>query len=236
MNQYQAEHLKRKEEIMEWLKNAERFCEEELQNPDMLPEEKEEYEKVKKAITGQRENLEKDEFSIVLVGEFSAGKSTFLNALMGERLLPSFSSETTATINYLRHKEKAENGEAGHVYYEDGTRSIIEKADLKTIEKYVSTNGDNVASRVKYVELFLDNKLLENNVTLVDSPGLGGVAQGHAERTEDQIRKSSAGIFVFNAEQPGKETDFQVLDDLHKQLNSIMTWKKAGFNWRNRKI
>lgn len=96
MNQYQAEHLKRKEEIMEWLKNAERFCEEELQNPDMLPEEKEEYEKVKKAITGQRENLEKDEFSIVLVGEFSAGKSTFLNALMGERLLPSFSSETTA--------------------------------------------------------------------------------------------------------------------------------------------
>lgn len=222
MNQYQAEHLKRKEEIMEWLKNAERFCEEELQNPDMLPEEKEEYEKVKKAITGQRENLEKDEFSIVLVGEFSAGKSTFLNALMGERLLPSFSSETTATINYLRHKEKAENGEAGHVYYEDGTRSIIEKADLKTIEKYVSTNGDNVASRVKYVELFLDNKLLENNVTLVDSPGLGGVAQGHAERTEDQIRKSSAGIFVFNAEQPGKATDFQVLDDLHKQLNSII--------------
>ena len=32
------------------------------------------------------------EFSIVVVGEFSAGKSTLLNALMGERILPSFSN------------------------------------------------------------------------------------------------------------------------------------------------
>ena len=32
------------------------------------------------------------EFSIVVVGEFSAGKSTLLNALMGKRILPSFSN------------------------------------------------------------------------------------------------------------------------------------------------
>ena len=53
------------------------------------------------------ENLYNDlfngEFSIVVVGEFSAGKSTLLNALMGERILPSFSNETTATVNFLRH-------------------------------------------------------------------------------------------------------------------------------------
>lgn len=45
-------------------------------------------------------DVENDEFTIVLVGEFSSGKSTFLNALMGEKILPSFSNETTATVNF----------------------------------------------------------------------------------------------------------------------------------------
>lgn len=47
-------------------------------------------------------DTENGKFSIVVVGQFSAGKSTFLNALMGEKYLPSFSTETTATINFLR--------------------------------------------------------------------------------------------------------------------------------------
>ena len=45
--------------------------------------------------------LQKEEFSIVIVGEFSVGKSTFLNALMGEKILPSYSDETTATVTCL---------------------------------------------------------------------------------------------------------------------------------------
>ena len=49
------------------------------------------------------DNVEKDVFSIVVVGEFSAGKSTFLNAMMHKRVLPSNSGETTATVNFLRH-------------------------------------------------------------------------------------------------------------------------------------
>ena len=58
-------------------------------------------------------------FSIVTVGEFSAGKSTFLNALMHKAVLPSFSTETTATVNFLRHKDMAEPGQAGVVYYRE---------------------------------------------------------------------------------------------------------------------
>ena len=53
--------------------------------------------------------LQKEEFSIVIVGEFSVGKSTFLNALMGEKILPSYSDETTATVTFLKHKGKADN-------------------------------------------------------------------------------------------------------------------------------
>lgn len=73
------------------------------------------YSDRKNALQKQKEDLETGEFTIVVVGEFSAGKSTFLNALMGKKLLPSFTSETTATINFLRHKDCAKNGEEGCV-------------------------------------------------------------------------------------------------------------------------
>ena len=68
----------------------------------------------------------------------------------------------------------------------------------------------------------MDSKFLENNVTLVDSPGLNGVAAGHAEITKEQIQKSSASIFMFNAKQPGSKTDFEVLADLSKRVSSII--------------
>ena len=47
-------------------------------------------------------DTENGKFAITVVGEFSAGKSTFLNALMKDRYLPSYSKETTATVNFLR--------------------------------------------------------------------------------------------------------------------------------------
>lgn len=149
------------------------------------------------------------EFSIVVVGEFSAGKSTLLNALMGERILPSFTNETTATVNFLRHSEKASNGEAGRVYYNNGDEESLKDATLATIEKFVSTRGDDVAKKVDHLDLYLDSEFLKDGVTLVDSPGLNGVADGHREITEAQILKSHASIFLFNSDHPGSKTDFE---------------------------
>ena len=60
-----------------------------------------------KVVEKLKESFEKEEYTIIVVGEFSAGKSTLLNALMGRRILTSFTSETTATVNFLRHKSVA---------------------------------------------------------------------------------------------------------------------------------
>ena len=162
------------------------------------------------------------EFSIVVVGEFSAGKSTLLNALMGERILPSFSNETTATVNFLRHSEKAINGEAGRVFFNNGDEETLQDATLTTIEKYVSTKGDDVAKKVDHLDLYLESDFLKNGVTLVDSPGLNGVADGHREITEAQILKSHASIFLFNSDHPGSQTDFEFLHDLQSRVKTII--------------
>ena len=166
-------------------------------------------------------DVKNGEFSIVVVGEFSAGKSTLLNALMGNRMLPSYKSETTATVNFLKHKEKQNDGYSGKVVYKDGTEKGLTDTTLDTIMKYVSRRGEDVAATVKYVELYLDSKFLEDGVTLVDSPGLNGIAPGHKEITEQQILKSHASIFVFSGDHPGTETEFSFLGELSEKVKTI---------------
>ena len=209
MSKYKEKHLEKKKEIIQCLNEAELF----LRENEFVHE--------AEVVGDNLKELEEGEFSIAVVGEFSAGKSTLLNALMGEKILPSFTDETTATVNFLRHKNHAIEGESGEVFYNDGTSKKIYSADLATVSKYVCTNSDvDVAKEVDHLDLFLDSKFLEGNVTLVDTPGLNGIAEGHKEITMEQIERSSAGIFMFNANKPGSRSDFDFLTELRKNVDS----------------
>ena len=210
MNNYISEHQERKNKVLDFLNDGISFFE--SQND----------EKTVKNLTVLKENVEKGLFSIVIVGEFSTGKSTFLNALMGKKILPSFSKETTATVNYLRHTSEAPNGEKGIVYYKNGKTEILPSLDVDVIEKVVSTRGDkDVVSDIAHVDLYLDSKFLENGVVLVDSPGLNGIKEGLGEITLNQIKQSYASIFMFNCEQPGSKSNFEILKDVKENSNSI---------------
>lgn len=202
-------YTERKKQVLELLKKAEDFYNEDDQEKAGI-------------FAKLYSDLENGEFSIVVVGEFSAGKSTLLNALMGNKILPSFTNETTATVNFLRHKSKSENGEEGRVFFTNNTQEIIKDASLETIMKYVSTKGEDVAKRVDHLDLYLESDFLKDGVTLVDSPGLNGVADGHREITEAQILKSHACIFLFNSDHPGSKTDFDFLYDLQKKVKTII--------------
>src|SRR5579863_9780788 len=52
--------------------------------------------------------LEEDRFHLVVVGEFNHGKSTFVNALLGEKVLPVGVTPTTAAIHHIRYAEHPE--------------------------------------------------------------------------------------------------------------------------------
>ena len=67
-------------------------------------------------MTSASENLNKlsdkvnnDTFKIQVVGTFSNGKSSVINALLGENVLPAYALPTTAVINEVKYGEKNPN-------------------------------------------------------------------------------------------------------------------------------
>lgn len=213
MNEYQEQYESHKAQVLDFLdKSIETLGAQERAD-------------LSEPLATLRANVANGFFSIVMVGEFSAGKSTFLNALMHRRILPSFTSETTATVNFLRDKSLAPDGVAGIVYYSDDRTAILKDLDLKTIEQVVSTRGDTdeqkVATSIDHVDLFLESDFLKDGVMLVDSPGLNGVADNHREITQRQVKASNACIFLFSADHPGSKTDFDYLHELKSQSNNI---------------
>lgn len=209
MNSEKKEYLERKQRVLNALNSG----------IDFMKSNK--FESEADVLQTQYNNAENEEFVITIVGEFSSGKSYLLNALMGEKYLPSYSGEATAAINFLKHKDKSEKGEAGAVYYKDGTVKYFDKADEETIAKYACTRAGDGVSDIDHIDIFLESRFLEDNVTLVDTPGLNGVKAGLASLTMDQIMKSSASVFMFNAKRPGSETDFDALAMLRKNVDNI---------------
>jgi small GTP-binding protein len=171
------------------------------------------------------EEVKNGNFTIVVVGEFSAGKSTFLNALMGEKFLPSYSNETTATINFLKHKEHCEDNKNLKVYLSNGNIETFDEVSFDILQKYSTANkesGIDVVKEVNKIELFLESKFLSDKVLLVDSPGLNGIADGHRDITESQIEKSHSCIYIFSADHPGTKSEFEFIERLNKRFSSII--------------
>ena len=85
------------------------------------------------AMRQRAERLEKNRFTVALFGAFSAGKSSFANALMGDLILPVSPNPTTAAINKILPPD--ENNPHGSVRVrlktlEDITGDVVQSLDV----------------------------------------------------------------------------------------------------------
>jgi small GTP-binding protein len=81
-------------------------------------------------------------FLLVVVGEFNAGKSAFINALVGQPVLEEGVTPTTATIHVLKHGDRV-----GDEFGDEGLRVITAPADLLRDVHIVDTPGTNAVIR-----------------------------------------------------------------------------------------
>lgn len=168
-------------------------------------------------------NWEDERFEIVVVGEFSTGKSTFINALLQREILPSKVTPTTATVNFIRHLQELPNHTEepiAKVVFKDGKEIDVPYLELTD---YVTEMSEKikVSEQIHHVDLYVESPYLENGVVLVDTPGLQALNPEHEKITKTQIKKSNASILLFNMEQPGKLTEIKFLRDLSDSIDRI---------------
>ena len=115
--------------------------------------------------------LRQGEMSVVVLGEFNHGKSTVVNALLGEEILPVGITPTTSVITHLVHAEQPQvtvhptGGEEPYEIGYDEMSGLVTEEDQESGEEpdYVETGYPN--------ELLADNLVLPSNVdTLVKPP------------------------------------------------------------------
>lgn len=139
-----------------------------------------------------------DEFRIAVVGEFSSGKSTFINAILGKDVLKHAKKETTATITRIINVSADDlNAYKGKVFLENGQVYFID--DLNNLGEYTTTvsEGFSVVNDVDKVEIYIPFLKNNNNIVFVDTPGLNGIAEGHREKTIELIKQAHACIYML---------------------------------------
>jgi GTP-binding protein EngB required for normal cell division len=134
-------------------------------------------------------------FYVACVGQFKRGKSTFLNALLGEPVLPTGVVPVTSAITVLRHGPRG-----ARVSFQDGR---TEEVALETLPAYV-TERENPENRkgVRALEVFLPSALLARGMCLVDTPGLGSAFGGNAAVTREFVPHVDAAVVVVGADPP----------------------------------
>jgi GTPase SAR1 family protein len=155
--------------------------------------------------------LDQGRFSLVVLGEFNHGKSTFINALLGlsdpwstgagpvqlatEFSLPVGITPTTAVLALIRHGERA----AAEAVFEDGRRQAIEPAKLAdwlTVAGAQSTTGD-----LSHVEIEHPAPFLREQITVVDTPGVNDINEQRADITYGYVPRADAALFLLDATQ-----------------------------------
>lgn len=184
-------------------------------------------------------SLKSENFNIVIVGEFSRGKSTFINALLGKRVLPSSTKPTTTIINKISFGEEPEftinfrESSSVKKVTEDEFKDITAKLepdydDEDEVEEY-NKNLEFISS-ISYAEIKYPTRICEEGIEIVDTPGTNDLDQAREEITFKFIPKSDIAILLLSANQILSQTEInflkeRILDNDIKKVFFIINFK-----------
>ena len=151
------------------------------------------------------QNLQQGVFRLMVLGDMKRGKSTFLNALLGENLLPSDVNPCTALLTILKYGEQ----KRVTVHFNNGQHP--EQIDFQSFKARYTIDPEEAKEwvqknqpafpHVSHAVVEYPLPLLEKGVEIVDSPGLNDT-EARNELSLGYINNCHAILFVLRASQP----------------------------------
>ena len=150
--------------------------------------------------------LADDRFNLMLVGRFSRGKSTLINAILGRAYLPTGILPLTSVITTIRY------GSRTQVVLNFNNSRLRQEIPLASLAQYVTqqANPGNVKN-VAYAEIELPVELLRRGVFFVDSPGLGSAIVENTQTTERFFPEADAFVLITSYDSPLSDEEDRAL-------------------------
>ncbi|MEJ5365066.1 MAG: dynamin family protein [Desulfosoma sp.] len=161
------------------------------------------------------EKIRQSAFYLVVLGEFKRGKSTLVNAILKDNLLPTAVVPLTSIVTMIRYGPDEEI----LVRFKDGRTESIHRGRLAD---YVTEKGnpDN-AKGVDRVEIAYPAETLRGGVHLIDTPGVGSIFETNTQATYDFLPKVDAALFLFTADPPISQSELAFLRDVRQYVTKI---------------
>lgn len=159
--------------------------------------------------------LSDDNLRVLVMGKFSSGKSTFLNAMMGKMLLPAKAEPTTAVISEIIYSEKEEA-----VLYPKDPKAKPIQVKIEDMTKYIIIDHENAKkdeakkpNPFKKILVKYPLSVCKHGIMFVDSPGLDDPTC-HDTITQEYLPKADAIIYCMNVQQCYGAYDKKEIDRL----------------------
>ncbi|QKF83035.1 dynamin family protein [Halarcobacter ebronensis] len=141
---------------------------------------------------------------VAITGQFSSGKSTFLNALLSKNILPTGITPVTSKVNFINYGEEYKL----KITYYSGAQ---EYAPIEAIADFTDQRKDEM-SDIKYLTLYAPMDILKE-ISFVDTPGLNSQSQSDTDTTRRVLRDVGGIIWLTLIDNAGKMSEAKVLEE-----------------------
>lgn len=159
-----------------------------------------------------------DQPTVVVVGETKRGKSSLVNALLAEPgRSPVDTDVATATYLLFSHAPRW----SAHACYPGRLEPV--EFDPAELAHWVSAQHELPAGQLppRYVRVDGPNPLL-SRLTLVDTPGVGGLNSMHGELAKEAAAQATALLFVVDASAPLSAGELAFLAELGERVETVV--------------
>lgn len=145
---------------------------------------------------------------VAVVGEFNAGKSTFINALVGADVAPTGILPTTATLHFLGYAPDA----FARVVVEGDRDRVVPHQDLKA----TLARLDGAGAKIVRVNIYAPIERLRI-VEVIDTPGFNAPNPEHARAAARAFDEAHVVVWLLDASGPLKATERDVLSSIRER-------------------